>query len=103
MRAASSLGAPPATVFRRVYLPLVRPGITSGSLLVFIQALGVYVTPALLGGPNDQGVATLIAFYVNKTINWGLAAALSLLLLVSTIVLFIVYGRLAGGRSLQLG
>lgn len=103
MRAASSLGAPPATVFRRVYLPLVRPGITSGSLLVFIQALGVYVTPALLGGPNDQGVATLIAFYVNKTINWGLAAALSLLLLVSTIVLFMVYGRLAGGRSLQLG
>lgn len=103
LRAAASLGAPPVTVFRRVYLPLIKPGISAGCLLVFIQALGVYITPALLGGPNDQGIATLIAFYVNKTINWGLAAALSLLLLVATVLLFAIYGRLTGGKSLQVG
>jgi putative spermidine/putrescine transport system permease protein len=101
-RAAGSLGAPPVTVFRRIYLPLVKPGITSGCLLVFIQALGAYITPVLLGGPNDQGIATQIAFYVNKTTNWGFAAALSLVLLVATMLLFSLYGRLTGGKSLQV-
>lgn len=99
VRAAASLGAPPFTVFRRIYLPQVLPGITSGCLLVFIQALGVYITPALLGSPDDQGIATLIAFYVNKTANWGLAAALSVLLLAATSILYVVYSRLARDRQ----
>jgi len=102
VRAAASLGAPPATVFRRIYLPQVLPGITSGCLLVFIQALGVYITPALLGGPDDQGIATLIAFYVNKTANWGLAAALSVMLLLATGILYAVYTRLAGDRQFSM-
>jgi putative spermidine/putrescine transport system permease protein len=64
--------------------------------------LGAYITPVLLGGPNDQGIATQIAFYVNKTTNWGFAAALSLVLLVATMLLFSLYGRLTGGKSLQV-
>ena len=76
MRAALSLGAPPFTAFRRVYLPQVMPGVAAGALLVFILALGYYITPALVGGADDQMVAYFIAFYTTATVNWGLAAAL---------------------------
>ena len=101
-RAAASLGAPPFTVFRRIYLPQVMPGVGAGSLLVFIQCLGVYVTPSLLGGPKDQGISTMIAFYVNRTLNWGMAAALSLILIVATIILYRVYVRLIGADALRM-
>jgi putative spermidine/putrescine transport system permease protein len=101
-RAAASLGATPLTVFRRIYLPQVMPGISAGSLLVFIQCLGVYVTPSLLGGPNDQGISTMIAFYVNRSLNWGMAAALSLILIAATIVLYRLYARLAGADTLRM-
>ena len=75
--AAASLGAGPWRVFLRVSLPLCLPGIGAGCLLVFIQALGFYVTPALLGGPNDQMLAWFVGFYATRSVNWGLAAALS--------------------------
>ena len=100
LRAASSLGAKPFTVFRRVYLPLVMPGVVSGCLLVFIQALGAYITPVLLGNPNDQTIAPIIAFYVTKSSNWGLAAALSLILLVAIVLLSSVYRSIAGGKTI---
>jgi len=99
LRAAASLGARPLTVFRRVYLPLVMPGVVAGCLLVFIQALGAYVTPVLLGGPGDQTIAGIIAFYVTKSTNWGLAAALSLILLVAIVALSAVYRAIAGART----
>jgi len=95
-RAAASLGAGRFRVFRRVVLPLSLPGIGAGCLLVFIQALGFYVTPALLGGPEDQMLAYFIGFYANRTVNWGLAAALSVLLLAAVAVLVGLYGRLVG-------
>lgn len=98
LQAASSLGAKPFTVFRRVYLPLVMPGVVSGCLLVFIQALGAYITPLLLGNPNDQTIAPTIAFYVTKSSNWGLAAALSLILLVSVALLSVIYRGVAGNK-----
>ena len=97
-RAAASLGAPPWRVFRRVTLPLCLPGIAAGCILVFIQALGFYVTPALLGGPSDQMLAWFVGFYATRSVNWGLAAALSLLLLVAVGVCVALYGRLAGFR-----
>lgn len=100
--AAASLGARPFTAFRRVYLPQVMPGVNAGCLLVFIQALGVYITPAILGGPTDQGVAFMIAFYVNKTIHWGMAGALSLMLLTATLLLGLLYRRLAGRQQFGL-
>jgi putative spermidine/putrescine transport system permease protein len=95
-RAAASLGAGRLRVFRRVVLPLSLPGVGAGCLLVFVQALGFYVTPALLGGPDDQMLAYFIGFYANRTVNWGLAAALSVLLLGAVALLVALYGRLVG-------
>jgi len=101
-RAALSLGASPWTAFRRIYLPLTLPGIGAGCLIVFIQALGYYITPALVGGAEDQMISYFIAFYASRTINWGMAAALSVMLLAATLALYLVYSRLAGFDRLRL-
>lgn len=102
MRAASSLGAAPATAFMRVYLPQTLPGIGAGCLMVYIQALGYYITPALVGGAEDQMISYFIAFYASKTVNWGMAAALSIILLTATLALYAVYDRLVGVRRMRL-
>lgn len=81
MQAASSLGAPPLRAFMAVYLPQTLPGVAAGAIIVFTLALGYYVTPALVGGGADQMISASIAFYTNQSLNWGMAAALSLLLL----------------------
>jgi putative spermidine/putrescine transport system permease protein len=103
VRAATSLGASPWTAFRRVYLPQTLPGISAGCLLVFVQALGYYITPALVGGAGDQMISALIAFYTTRTVNWGMAAALSTILLASTLVLCGVYGKLIGFEKVKMG
>lgn len=95
MRAAMSLGARPLEAFLRVYLPQSAAGIGAGCLLVFISALGYYVTPELVGGGGDQMISYFIAFYTNRTTNWGLAGALSLILLVATGLLYLAYARLS--------
>jgi putative spermidine/putrescine transport system permease protein len=95
-RAASSLGAGPIRVFLHVLLPLSMPGIGAGAVLVFVQALGFYVTPALLGGPNDQMLAWFIGFHATRLVDWGMAAALSVLLLVAVVAVIGLYGRLVG-------
>jgi putative spermidine/putrescine transport system permease protein len=103
LRAAASLGAPPAVAFVRVFLPIAAPGIAAGSLMVFILALGYYITPALVGGGSDQMLSYFVATYTTDTGNWGLAAALGLLMLVCTAVLYAVSHRLSGGRTLAVG
>ena len=103
VQAASSLGARPFTAFRRVYLPQTLPGIGAGCLMVFIQALGYYITPALVGGADDQMISYFIAFYASRTVNWGMAAALSIVLLTATLVLYAVYNRLIGIERMRLG
>lgn len=103
MRAASSLGAGPITAFRRVYLPQTLPGVAAGCLLTFILCLGYYITPALVGGPTDQMVSSYIALYINRELNWGMAAALGGYLLAATLTLYAVYARLVGLGSLKLG
>ncbi len=99
MRAAASVGAPPATAFLRIYLPQTLPGIGAGGLLVFILALGYYITPALVGGAGDQMISYFIAFYTTETVNWGLASALGAVLLLATLVLAVVYGKLVHGQQ----
>ncbi|MDK9695860.1 MAG: ABC transporter permease [Siculibacillus sp.] len=99
VRAARSLGATPFTAFRRIYFPQSLPGVAGGALLVFISAIGYYITPALVGGADDQMLSWFIAFFVNDTINWGLAAALGVVLLVCTTVLSIVYAKIVAGRQ----
>jgi putative spermidine/putrescine transport system permease protein len=103
LRAAASLGAPPLTRFFRVYLPLAAPGIAAGALMVFILALGYYITPALVGGGGDQMLSYFIAKYTTETGNWGMAAALGLVLLVTTLALYGVSQRLSGGRTRAIG
>ena len=93
MPAAATLGARPLSAFRHVLLPLVLPGLLSGALLVFMVALGYYITPALVGGADDQMISSVIAFYATGTANWGMAAALGIVLLVATLLLYAVYGR----------
>lgn len=103
MRAASSLGAPPAVAFLRVYLPQCLPGIAAGCLLVFILAIGYYITPALVGGAADQMLSYFIAFFVSDSVNWGMASALGAVLLVTTMALYAVYNRLVGGSGIKMG
>ena len=103
MRAATSLGAPPATAFVRVFLPLAAPGVAAGSLMVFILALGYYITPALVGGGSDQMLSYFVATYTTDTGNWGLAAALGLLLLGTTAALYAAAHKLSGGRVMAMG
>ena len=102
MRAAVSLGSPPLAAFFRVYVPQTYPGVGAGALLVFILAIGYYVTPALLGGPNDQMLSYYIAQYTNVTVNWGMACALGALLLAATLALYGLYRRLTNAE-LSLG
>lgn len=102
MRAAASLGAHPLRAFVRVYLPLSMPGIAAGCLLVFILAIGYYITPALVGGANDQMVSYYVAFFTNQTVNWGMASALGSVLLIVTLLLFALYARLVGIDRLKL-
>jgi putative spermidine/putrescine transport system permease protein len=103
MRAATSLGAPPPLAFVRVFLPIAAPGIAAGSLMVFILALGYYITPALVGGGADQMLSYFVATYTTDTGNWGLAAALGLLMLATTIALYTLAHRLSGGRAVAMG
>jgi putative spermidine/putrescine transport system permease protein len=103
MRAAASLGAPPASAFLRVYLPLSLPGVSAGGLLVFILALGYYITPALVGGPQDQMLSYFIAYFASQVTNWGMAAALSATLLVLVLLLYALYHRLVGIDKLRMG
>ncbi len=93
-RAAISLGSHPFAAFWRVYVPQTYAGIAAGVLLVFITAIGYYITPALLGGPGDQMVSYYVAYFTNQAVNWGMACALGALLLVATLVLYAVYQRI---------
>jgi putative spermidine/putrescine transport system permease protein len=102
LRAAVSLGSSPIAAFFRIYVPQTLPGVGAGGLLVFILAIGYYVTPALLGGANDQMLSYYIAQYTNVDVNWGMACALGALLLAATLVLYAVYRRMAK-TELSLG
>ena len=103
MTAAASLGARPAQAFWRVYWPQTLPGVGAGGLLVFILALGFYITPALVGGRSGQLIASMIAYHMQSSLNWGLAAALGGLLLAFVLVLYLVYDRLVGIERMRLG
>ncbi|MEY9104491.1 putative spermidine/putrescine transport system permease protein [Bradyrhizobium yuanmingense] len=103
VRAARSLGAGPFYAFWKVYFPQSLPGIAAGCLLTFILCLGYYLTPALVGGPNDQMVGYFIAFYTNEDLNWGMASALGGILLSATLVLYYLYNKVVGVGQLKMG
>ena len=83
VRAARSLGATNWTAFWRVYFPQSVPGIGAGSILVFILSIGYYITPEIVGGTTGTFISNRIAYHISSSLNWGLAAALGTILLVS--------------------
>lgn len=95
LRAAGNLGAPPAAVFRRIFLPLSLPGVAAGCLLVFILGLGFYITPALLGGQKDVMISMLIQQQISQ-LKWGFGAALALVLLIIALGIYALFTRLLG-------
>jgi putative spermidine/putrescine transport system permease protein len=96
MQAAAITGAKPRQIFWRVMLPLSLPGIGAGCLMVFVMALGYYVTPALLGGTTNMMLAEMIAQQVQSLLNWGLGSAAAFILLAVTLVFFAIYVRVVG-------
>ncbi|MCY4159545.1 MAG: ABC transporter permease [Bacteroidetes bacterium] len=102
MNAAASLGATPLQAFLRVYWPQSLPGVGAGALLVFILAIGYYITPALVGGSDGQLISNMIAYHMQTSLNWGLAAALGGVLLAGVLVLYVVYERLIGIERIGL-
>ena len=103
VRAAKSMGATDWTAFWRVYFPNSLPGIGAGSILVFILAIGYYITPELVGGTKGVFISNRIAYHISSSLNWGLAAALGTLLLVLVLALYWVYDRLVGIDNVKLG
>ena len=103
VRAAQSLGATPERAFFTVYFPNSVPGIGAGSLLVFILAIGYYITPSLVGGRTGQLISNFIAYHMQTSLNWGLAGALSGILLLGVLGLFFIYNRVVGIDNLKLG
>jgi putative spermidine/putrescine transport system permease protein len=95
IEAASSMGSSFRQTFLRIYLPLSLPGIYAGCLLVFILAMGFYITPALLGSPQETTISVYIQQQIQQ-LNWGEGTAMAVILVAIVVGLFIVYDRLLG-------
>ncbi|WP_226622937.1 ABC transporter permease [Brucella anthropi] len=89
--ASRILGATPIKAFLTVYLPMTISGVASGGLLVLLLSLGFFITPAMVGGPNDMLISNIISNEVTQTMNWNLAAALSLVLLIIGAMLVAIF------------
>lgn len=103
LRAAAICGASRWQAFWRVLVPLAMPGIASGALMVFVMALGYFVTPALLGGASYMMLAELIAQLVQQLLNWGLAGAAAFVLLAVTLALYTLQLRFTGSARANPG
>jgi putative spermidine/putrescine transport system permease protein len=103
LRAAKSLGANDWTAFWRVYFPQTIAGVGAGAILVFILAIGYYITPELVGGTSGVFISNRIAYHISSSLNWGLAAALATLLLMVVLVLYYTYDRIVGIDNVKLG
>lgn len=101
--AAESLGAHPIRAFMRVFWPLSLPGVFAGSLLVFIVALGYYITPALLGSPRQMMMGQMVVQQVSEVLNWGMGSALGVVLLVVTLGVLALVGRIVNINEVLLG
>ena len=103
MRAAQNLGAKPVKAFIKVYLPQTIPGMSAGGLLVFVLAIGYFITPELVGGKDGQLIGHWIAYHLKTTLNWGLCAAIGSILLVIMLVLYWLYNKIVGIDNIKLG
>ncbi len=103
MRAAQNLGAKPAMAFWRVYLPQTIPGMSAGGLLVFVLAIGYFITPELVGGKDGKLIGSWIAYHLKTTLNWGLTAALGAILLGFMLIFYWLYNKIVGIDNIKLG
>ncbi|WP_299026828.1 ABC transporter permease [uncultured Sulfitobacter sp.] len=103
LRAAKSLGATNWTAFWRVYFPQSIPGIGAGSILVFILAIGYYITPEIVGGTSGTFISNRIAYHISSSLNWGLGAALGAILLAAVLLLYYAYDKIVGIDNVKLG
>ena len=103
VRAAISLGAHPWLAFWKVYFPNTVPGIGAGAILVFILAIGYYITPELVGGTEGTFISNRIAHHISSSLNWGLAAALGIILLGVVTALYLLYDKIVGIDNMKLG
>ncbi|WP_288441607.1 ABC transporter permease [uncultured Pseudomonas sp.] len=103
IRAAHSMGASSLRTFLQVYFPLSLPGLSAGGILVFILAIGYYITPALVGGRTGQMISNFIAYHMQSSLNWGLAAAIGSILLLIVLFLYWLYDRIVGISNMKLG
>jgi putative spermidine/putrescine transport system permease protein len=103
MRAGKSLGGTPFVAFRKIYFPLTVPGIGAGCLLVFILAIGYYITPALVGGASGSLISNTIAYHMKSSLDWAFASALGTMLLVSVLAIYWLYNKLVGRDNIKLG
>jgi len=103
MKAAQNLGAAPSLAFIRVYIPQSLPGVGAGVILVFIVAIGYYITPELVGGKDGRLIGNMVAYHMQQSLNWGLAAAMGVVLLAGILILYWVYDKLTGGSAIKMG
>ena len=103
VRAAKSMGANDWTAFWRVYFPQTIPGIGAGSILVFILSIGYYITPELVGGTSGIFISNRIAYHISSSLNWGLGAALGVILLGVVLLLYWLYDKIVGIDNVKLG
>ena len=103
MRAAISMGSRPLGAWYKIYLPMSLPGLSAGALLVFIISVGYYITPALVGGTDGQMISNIIAFHMQVSNNWELAAALGSILLILILLLYWLFDRFVGTDNIKLG
>jgi putative spermidine/putrescine transport system permease protein len=103
VKAARSLGAGPVRSFFEAYFPQTLPGVGAAGMLTFILAVGYYITPAIVGGPDDQLASYYIAYHVNTSLNWGLASALASILLAGVLIVYGLFVKLTGGAGVKLG
>ncbi|QVQ25939.1 ABC transporter permease subunit [Achromobacter deleyi] len=102
-RAASTLGARPGTAFWKIYFPLSMPGVAAAAIMVFVTAIGFFITPALLGGRKETMITQIIIDQVQQTLNWEFAGAVSVLLLVVVLVVFAIYDKVLGLSTMTGG
>jgi len=103
MKAAQNLGATPTLAFIRVYMPQTIPGIGAGCILVFIVAIGYYITPELVGGKDGRLIGNMVAYHMQRSLNWGLAAAMGTILLVAILFLYWLYDKIIGIDNMKMG
>ncbi len=103
MKAAQNLGATPTLAFIRVYMPQTIPGIGAGCILVFIVAIGYYITPELVGGKDGRLIGNMVAYHMQRSLNWGLAAAMGTILLIVILIFYWIYDKIIGIDNMKMG